>query len=58
MSDQKVISEMRDVLNNKFVSLEESIENLKPLLGLLYILKYSVYNVNEVFGLDSVDHTT
>lgn len=35
MSDQKVISEMRDVLNKKFISLEESVENLKPLLGLL-----------------------
>ena len=31
MSDQKVISELRDVLNQKFVSLEESLINLKPL---------------------------
>lgn len=35
MSDQQVISELRDVLNRKFVSLEESVDNLKPLLGLL-----------------------
>ena len=35
MSDNKVISELRDVLNRKFVSLEESLENLKLLLGLL-----------------------
>ncbi len=35
MSNQQVISELRDILNRKFVSLEESVENLKPLLGLL-----------------------
>jgi hypothetical protein len=35
MSDQKVISELRRVLNRKFVSIEESLENLKLLLGLL-----------------------
>lgn len=35
MSDHKVISGLREVLNRKFVSLEESLENLKLLLGLL-----------------------
>lgn len=35
VSDHQVISELRDILNKKFVSLEESVENLKPLLGLL-----------------------
>lgn len=35
MSDQQVISQMRDILNQKFISLEQSLENLKPLLGLL-----------------------
>jgi len=35
MSDQKVLSELRDILNSKFISLEESFEALKPLLGLL-----------------------
>ncbi|WFR58904.1 hypothetical protein QA584_07430 [Anaerocolumna sp. AGMB13025] len=35
MSDQKVISELRDVINQNFVSLKESLTNLKPLLGLL-----------------------
>ncbi len=35
MSNQQVISELRDILNRKFVSLEESVETLRPLLGLL-----------------------
>ncbi len=35
MSDQQVISELRGILNSKFISLEESVEALKPLLGLL-----------------------
>ncbi len=35
MSDQQMISDMREILNHKFVSLEQSLENLKPLLGLL-----------------------
>ena len=35
MSDQKVISELREVLNHKFISLEKSLENLQFLLGLL-----------------------
>lgn len=35
MSKQKIISELRDVLNRKFVSLEGSLESLKLLLGLL-----------------------
>lgn len=35
MSDEKVISEMREIFNQKFVSIEESFENLKSLLGLL-----------------------
>jgi hypothetical protein len=35
MSDQKVISELREVLNHKFISLEKSLKNLQFLLGLL-----------------------
>jgi hypothetical protein len=35
MSNNKIISELREVLNRQFVSLEESLENLKLLLGLL-----------------------
>lgn len=35
MSDQKVISELREVLNHKFISLEKSLENLQLLMGLL-----------------------
>ncbi|WP_042338783.1 hypothetical protein [Desulfosporosinus youngiae] len=35
MSDQKVISELREVLNHKFISLEKSLENLQLLLRLL-----------------------
>jgi hypothetical protein len=35
MSDQKVISELREILNHKFISLEKSLENLQFLFGLL-----------------------
>lgn len=35
MSDQKVISELREILNHKFISLEKSFENLQFLFGLL-----------------------
>ncbi|HHV30351.1 hypothetical protein [Acetivibrio mesophilus] len=35
MSEQLVISELRGILNSKFISLEQSVEALKPLLGLL-----------------------
>ena len=42
MSDQQVISELHDILNKKFVSLEESVENLKPLLGLLQTGYYAL----------------
>lgn len=51
MSDQKVISEMRDVLNNKFISLEESVENLKPLLGLLPAGYYALVDT-ELYPTD------
>lgn len=35
MSNEKLISEMREIFNSKFVSLENSMENLKPLFGIL-----------------------
>lgn len=44
MSDQQVISELRDTLNCRFVSLEESLETLKPLLGLLPTGYYALVN--------------
>lgn len=35
MIDQQAITQLRELMNHKFVSLEESLDNLKPLLGLL-----------------------
>lgn len=42
MCDQQVITQIRELMNHKFVSLEESFEKLKPLLGLLQTGYYAL----------------
>lgn len=51
MADDNSIREMRHLFNSPFVSLENSFENLKPLLGLLRTGYYALVDV-ELYPSD------
>ena len=51
MSDNKTIFEMSDVLNEPFVNLEKSLNDLKPLLGLLST-GYYILSEKDIFPTD------
>lgn len=51
MADESVISEMRSLFNLPFISLKNSFENLKPLLGLLQTGYYALIDT-ELYPTD------
>lgn len=51
MTDNNIVNEMRKLFNSPFISMDNSFENLKPLLGLLRTGYYSLVDV-ELYPSD------
>ncbi|EPY2291167.1 hypothetical protein FDF49_02465 [Clostridium sporogenes] len=54
-TDDQTISKLRETLNQPFISLEESLKSLEPLLGLLSIGYYALVDL-ELFPTDGNDN--